>query len=181
MEDIRGIGVLNENEIEKVTEYEEEMTEKEKQEEILENEEEVLAGLFAALDYVDNDDNELEIVVERKGVKYFKFKIKPLTEKDYQDLRKKHTKYVRNKNTGIKVASEVDSVRYRSELLYRATIPADRKRIWEDKTAMNRANVITPIDMVDKLLLAGEKDAILDQLDRLSGYEDDHLEEIVKN
>ena len=43
-----------------------------------------------------------------------------------------------------------------------------------------RINVTNGIDMIDKVLRAGEKDAVLNKIDEISGYSST-LEEVAKN
>ena len=87
---------------------------------------------------------------------------------------------MRNKQLGIKFPENTDSVRYRSALIYQATIKEDREKIWDNKEAWKALNVLTGIDLIEKTLLAGEKDAVLELVDKISGYTST-TEEVVKN
>jgi hypothetical protein len=144
------------------------------------NEPDILKGLLEAASFKTEEDNIKNIEVARGGKLLFSFHIHPLTEEEYDKCRESNTKYVRNKQLGIKFPENTDTVRYRSELLFMATVDEDRAKIWNNKQAWEKLNVITGIDMVDKVLLAGEKDAILEILDKISGYKTTE-EETAKN
>ena len=151
------------------------------EEELKEFEGDILHALLAAANY-QKDEEETHIVrVVRKGVILLTFRIRPLSEEDYERCRKKNTKYVRNKKIGVTVPETTNSVRYRSQLLYEATIPEDRAKLWDNKQMWEAVDVASGIDAIDKILKSGEKDKILDQLDAISGYDNSELEETTKN
>lgn len=151
------------------------------------NEEDFLAGLIEAAGFTE-DRKKIEIIRplasgEKKVL--FSFMIKPLTESDYNKCKKKHTKYVRNKSLGVKMPEDTDSVRYRDEIIYQATVPEDRKKLWDNKEAWEALRnkglqILNGLDVIEYTLKAGEKDAIIGQIDKFSAYED-NLEEVTKN
>ena len=71
-------------------------------------------------------------------------------------------------------------MKYRCMLIYEATIPEDRTKIWDNKKFWKAKDLATGIEAVDTLLKAGEKAAICDKLDAISGY-DMTEEEVAKN
>lgn len=145
------------------------------------NEDDLLTGLLAAANYKADDDEIVEIVISRKGKDLFSFHIHPLSEEDFNKCRKRCTKYVKSKTqAGIRVPEEVDTVRYRCMLIYEATTPEDRKKIWDNKALWKAKDLATGIEAVDILLKAGEKNAICEKLDAISGYELTE-EEVAKN
>lgn len=75
-----------------------------------------------------------------------------------------------NKANGLRIAESVDSADYRSELIYEATIEEDRTKIWDRTDAWEKCNVVNGIGLIDVVLKAGEKDAILEKLDEISGF-----------
>lgn len=141
----------------------------------------ILRGLLAAADFAD-EDSTVEIEITRRDVTLFKFRIRPLSEDEYNNCKKRNTKYVRNRQLGIKFPEDTNATRYRSQLIYEATVEEDRAKVWDNKEAWRapQINVTNGIDMIDKVLLAGEKDAVLTKLDLISGY-DSTLEEVAKN
>lgn len=154
-------------------------TEKLTNEELLAVEEDVLRGLLDAA--ADNKNDTVMIEIARKGKVLFQFRIHGLTEKEYNELQDQATKFKKAKNLGgVKVAEETNITRFRSLLIYHATAAEDRKRLWNNKEAWKTLGVLNGPDLIDKVLKAGEKKAIIDKIDEMSGYSDD-TEEIVKN
>lgn len=149
------------------------------QEEMLAVEEDVLRGLLDAAN--DQKDDVTEIEIARKGKVYFRFSIHPLTERKYQDLQDEATKFKKAKNLGgVKVAEDTDITKFRSLLIQHATIKEDREKLWSNKEAWKQLGVINAHGMIDKVLTAGEKKAVVDKIDEISGYGDD-ADEIIKN
>lgn len=160
----------------------EELTEEEKKVQIRMNENDLIAGLLAA---ANTEDDTRQIEIARNGKVLFVFSIRALSEDDYNNAKKKHTKMVKNKQFGIKMPSETNTVRYRSQLIYDATVAADKVLLWDNKKVWNSliksgTEIVTPLDVIDATLRAGEKDAVIEQIDKLSGFED-NLEEVAKN
>lgn len=157
-----------------------ELTEEENKGQLRTYENDILKGLLAAANYETEEENIHPIEIARNNVVLFTFRIRPLSEEEYQKCKDKNTKYVRNKQLGIKFPENTDSVRYRSALIYQATVKEDREKIWDNKEAWKALNVLTGIDLIEKTLLAGEKDAVLEKVDQISGYTAT-TEEVVKN
>ena len=110
-----------------------ELTEEENKGQLRTYENDILKGLLAAANYETEEENIHPIEIARNGVVLFTFHIRPLSEEEYQKCKDKNTKYVRNKQLGIKFPENTDSVRYRSALIYQATIKEDREKIWDNK------------------------------------------------
>lgn len=155
-----------------------EMTEEQTRNQLLGYEDDILGALMAAANFRENEDEIVPIEIERGGVKCLSFHIHPLDEEEYNECRERNTKYVRNKNVGVKIPEKTNSSRYRSCLIYEATIPEDRKKIWDNKEAWKRLNVLNGPDLISKVLKAGEKDAICEKLDEISGYNSMEIETI---
>lgn len=156
-------------------------TPEEAQAEARANEDDLLTGLLAAASYKDDEDENVEIVISRRGKDLFSFRIHPLSEDDFTRCRKRCTKYVKSKSqAGIRVPEEVDTVKYRCMLIYEATVPEDRAKVWDNKKLWKAKDLATGIEAVDILLKAGEKNAICEKLDAISGYELTE-EEVAKN
>ncbi len=166
-----------------------EYTPEENKEHIRMNEDDLIAGLIAASNFEEDDSEQKTVEIARKingeSKVMFKFNIRPLREDQYDKARKKHTKYVRNKTYGMKTPQEVDSVRYRANLIYMATIDDDRAKLWDNKKVQEALlkkglPVANGLDVIEYSLKAGEKDRIVDLIDQISGY-DANLEEVAKN
>lgn len=155
------------------------MSEKLDREELLANEDELLRGLLEAAEY-PNEETEIEIA--RKGKVLFRFRVRPLTEAEIEECRKKATKYIRNK-AGVLVAEQFNLPLFRTLLIHRATVEEDRKRLWDNKTVWDKLNVPSGLEVIDAVLLPGEKTAVVDKIGEISGYveNEEELEELAKN
>jgi len=109
-----------------------------------------------------------------------RFRVRGLLQDEYNKCKEEATKYVRNKQYGgIKMPVDTDVVKFYDKLIYTATHDEDKAKIWDNKDAWKPLNIVTGSDMVSKLLLAGEKDAIIEVLDKKSGFASS-LEEVAK-
>jgi Phage XkdN-like protein. len=147
------------------------------------NEDDFIHGLLNAAEYATEETQRIEII--RGNKLYFAFNIRPLSAEEYDRCRQKNTKYVRNKQFGIKVPENTNRVKYQSQVIYTATVAEDREKLWDNRKVWDALNaqkdrVINGLDVIEITLKAGEKDKILEAIDKLSGY-DDELEEIAKN
>lgn len=159
-----------------------EFTESENAEQLLLAEKDIIQGMLEAADFKSEETTKIEIIRSKK--KFFEFEIRALSEAEYDSARTKHTKFVRNKQLGIKMPEDTDSVKYRSELIYMATVDKDKtwdnKKLWSALSAKGK-DILTGTDVIDIVLKSGEKEAVVKQIDMISGYEDSNLEEVVKN
>ncbi len=150
---------------------------------ILSNEEDFIQGLIDASEFAEEETQRVEIV--RNGRLYFAFRIRPLSSEEYEKCKKKSTKYVRNKQFGMRLPEDTNRVKYLSSLIYEATVEEDRKKLWDNKRAWDTLNakkdrIMNGLDVIECVLKAGEKDAIIEAIDKLSGY-GPNIEEVVKN
>lgn len=166
--------------IDTVSEIDEKLTGEEQAEILLPYENDILAGLMAAANFCEDEEEIVTIDIERGRKRMFSFRIHPLSEDQYTRCREENTKYVRNKNIGVRVAEKTNAARFRSCLIYEATVEEDRKKLWQNKDAWHKLNVLNGPDLISRVLKAGEKDAICDKLDEISGYQSNQLE-TVKN
>lgn len=153
--------------------------EEEQREELLAMEDDLLRGLLMAAK--ERETETVTIEIARKGKVLFRFRIRGLTEDEYTSCREKATHYVVNRRLGgIKIPQDTNTALFRSFLIYTATVEEDRKRLWDNKKAWEMLNVLSGPELIDKVLLAGEKDAIVEKIDQMSGFSSD-LEETAKN
>ena len=172
---------VQKTEEQEVTEYE--TSEEETRALIRANEEDFIQGLIDAAEYASEETQRIEIV--REGRLYFAFHIRPLSSQEYEKCKKKYTKYVRNKQFGMKLPEDTDRIKYQSAIIYEATVEEDRKNLWDNRKVWNALNakknrIMNGLDVIEYSLKAGEKDKVLEAIDKLSGY-DDNLEEVAKN
>ncbi|MBS4932918.1 MAG: hypothetical protein KH020_16725 [Clostridiales bacterium] len=164
---------------------EQKFTKEESTNQLLMTEDELIRGLLEAATIDEEEFREIEIA--RNGKVFFKFQIAPLKEQDYEDSKKKWTKYVKNKQFGMKMPESTNAVKYRAELIYRATIKKDRELLWDNKkiwdSLLNQGfQIMNGLDVIEYCLRAGEKDRIIEIIDEISGYGDQFEEvEAIKN
>lgn len=160
---------------------EEEFSEKETQGQLLTVESDFIAGMLAAAAYKNDELRQIDIV--RDGKLYFSFQVHALGEEEANKCRKKYTKYVRNKQIGIKFAEETDNAKFRSSLIYHATVEEDRTKLWDNQQVWEGLRkqgvlVVTALDVIESVLLGGEKDRVIDEINKLSGFDSENLEEV---
>lgn len=160
-----------------------ELDEEEAKNHIRMHEEDFIQGLIDASEYVVEETQRIEIA--RNGKVFFAFNIRPLSEEDYDKCKKKWTKYVRNKQFGMRLPEETDNVKYRAALIHLATVKEDREKLWDNKKVWEELRtkgfqILSGLDVINYCLKAGEKDKVLECIDTLSGYES-AIEEVAKN
>lgn len=153
------------------------------------HEEDFIQGLIDAAQFANDETQRIEIV--RDGKLYFAFNIRPLSSEEYDKCRKKHTKYVRNRQLGMKMPEDTNRVKYQSAIIYQATTEEDRAKLWDNRKVWDALNakydhIMNGLDVIEATLKAGEKDKILEAIDKLSGYDNDleeigTLEDVAKN
>ena len=158
-------------------------TEEENKAQLRLHEDDIIQGLLDASDYATEETMHIEIV--RNERLYFAFDIRPLSEEEYNKCKKKYTKYVRNKQLGVKMPEETNTVKYRNALIHTATVQADREKLWDNRKVWKALEdkglqIMNGLDVIEYCLKAGEKEKVLEQIDRLSGYEE-NIEEVAKN
>lgn len=156
------------------------ITQEELRDEILINE----AELLKALTEEEHLSELVETIEVAIGKMAFKFRIRPLSEKEWDKCRERNTRYQKNRRLGgMRLPESTDTTAYHSDLIYTATVDEDKAKLWDNKKFWAAVNAVTGRDMVDKLIpLAGKKQAIIERIENLSGYnEDDNYNETVKN
>lgn len=161
------------------------MTQEEKQQALIMNEDAILRAL--------SNPNIHEEVTETIELDFagqlIRFRIRALSEKEWDRCRERHTRYAKNRRLGgMRLPESTNTVGYHSELILTATVEEDREKLWNNQRFWKACDVITGVDMVDKLIpLAGKKAAIVERIEILSGYHDDDddnndsYDETVKN
>jgi hypothetical protein len=150
------------------------------QDEILMNEEQLLKGLLDAGNAKDDPAFYEKIQVRRNGEVKFEFRIRPLAENESRSCYEKATHYAKHKANEPKTAIDVNYALARSWLIYAATINEDRAKTWENQRVLKHFNLLEGVDMIDRVLLAGEKDKIVERINDISGF-GDGAEELAKN
>lgn len=100
---------------------------------------------------------------DREGNVLLSFRIRPLSETEYDEIIKKTSK--KNKK-GVEIRNIVAE---RSEQIYQATVDED-KYIWDSPEVLNDYVTHFPRDVIEDSLAAGDKMTIINAIDSLSGY-----------
>ena len=157
-----------------------EATPEEIREELVFNEDEILKALTDKSQHEDR----VEIIEVLFGKTRFTFRIRPLSEKEWDKCRERNTKYQKNRRLGgMRLPESTNTTGYHSDLIYTATVAEDKAKLWDNKRLWGAVNAVTGTDMVDKLIpYAGKKQAIIDRIEVISGFNDDEeYNETVKN
>lgn len=149
-------------------------------EEVLMKEKDILRGLIEAGREKDSEDSYETIQIRRGGELKFEFRIRPLSEEESIKCRERATRYAPRKRGQPVQEIETNVAKFRSWLIYAATVDEDRARTWDSKQAQEAFGVLQGVDVIDAVLLSGEKDRVIDRINEISGYGDD-LEETAKN
>lgn len=150
------------------------------QEEILMNENDILRGLIEAGKEKDDESAYKKIQIKRGGVLKFEFRIRPISEEESLACHDHATRFAPRKKGQPKREIETNSAKFRSWLIYTATVDEDRAKTWDNRQAQEALNILQGVDMIDAVLLSGEKDRIIDVINEISGYGDD-MDETAKN
>lgn len=157
-----------------------EMTDEEKKATTRKYEDDILGGLLAAAAYKTDEEETATINIVRNKATVLSFRIRPLSEEEYLQARRDNTVYKRNKTVGTRVADHVNTSSYRSQIIYDATVEEDREKVWDNHKAWEKLSVVNGIDLIDVVLKSGEKDAVIDKIDEISGYQIS-MDETAKN
>lgn len=141
-----------------------------------EEEFDIMEGFLKAAEMVESATKKIEI--KRNGKLLLRFRVRAVTGPDMRRAQKAATSYIPNpKMKKLKVESDRDPVIYESYLIYLATVEEDKKKYWDNQKLKEKFDVMQGYELIDKVLLPGEKDAVLDQINILSGYNIDDGEE----
>ena len=149
------------------------------QEQILMSESELLRGLIEAGNEKDSEASYERIQIKRGGKLKFEFRIRPISEESLA-CHDHATKFAPRKRGQPKREIETNMSKFRSWLIYTATVDEDRAKLWDNKQAQQAFNVLQGVDVIDCVLLSGEKDRIIDRINEISG-DDDEADETAKN
>lgn len=164
------------------------------QEKVLQTEKELIEGLFAASEYETDEDCMKEIQIKRNGKLFFTFTVRPLSESEVQRIRKKSTFYKRNPDgKHLPKIEDIDINKLRALKIYTATIDKDKELLWDNpqvKAGLKAKgkSILEVEDVINAVLLGGEKYNISEIIDDISGYNDNvedeeevSLDEYAKN
>ena len=142
-------------------------TEEPTNEELMLSEDDIISGLMAAASGIKEDTATIKI--ERNGKILFKFRVHGFSEDQIKEIREHNCTYRKN-NMGVRILDDFNDTRFSSEIIYNATITEDKQKLWDNPTVKKNLNCLSGIDIIDSVLKAGEKDAIYNVIQKISGY-----------
>jgi len=141
----------------------------------------LVTGLLTALEYKTSEKNIVRYEVREKGEGdklgklLFAVHLTPISYADIRAARKKSTIYMPNPN-GKKlppIERERNDVVFNAYLIYLATVPEDRQKIWGNPAVMAKTMVKETFENIPLLLDAGNMDKMLKVIFEVSGLSDD--------
>lgn len=140
-----------------------------------EQEYDLVASLLEAADFQNDEDLMKEVEMRRNGKLLFVVHVHPLSDEDVNLARKKATAMYPNPagRKFPKVSGEFSSKTFNSWLIYLATTPEDQQRIWNNSAVKKKYGLAHPTEVIDKLLMAGEKIDLANLISDISKLNDD--------
>ena len=155
------------------------------------SEEELITGLLEAADFETDESTMKNVEIRRDGKLFFHFKIHPLSEKEMMKIRKQSTSRYNNPAGKHlpKIEGDIRMDEFRSRKIYAATADSDKKKLWDNprvKASLKAKgkDILEEWEIIDAVLMAGEKYRVSEAIDEISGYNDEEsieLEEYAKN
>lgn len=135
----------------------------------------LVSSLLEAAEFKTSDDNITETTIKRNGKFLFAVNLHPLSDTDMRFARKKASTYMANPNNKKlpKIVKEQDEVLFKSWVIYLATVEEDQGKIWGNPAVMQKYGLNLPVESIDILLTAGEKEKVFELVGKISGLLDD--------
>jgi hypothetical protein len=133
---------------------------------------EMLDNLIASVESNSTDTTLIE--VKRNGKFVFAFHIRVMPDSELERIRAQFRKMTWNKEIRMNVIdnSKFDDVNFQSCLIYESTTNEDKENLW--KPLWNKYKVtkrlMTPYEVIDLALRAGEKTAVYEKINEFNGY-----------
>lgn len=136
---------------------------------VSDQEHDLLAGLLSAAEY---KEELTPVKIQRGGKHMFTFRVHAISESDMAIARKKATTFMKNPGGANlpQIEKETDPSLYRSWKIFLATTEEDKQNIWGNKELKKAKNILNSVETIDLLLTAGEKDAVCDLIEEISGF-----------
>lgn len=154
-----------------------------KKEELLAAENTILQDIGGVLEAMETITKYEVYDVVRDGKKLFSFRVRGLDDEELEKCRDQATKVVKDRRFGsLAMPRDFNAAKFNSLMIYVATHPDDKKLLWDNKDLWKKANIVAGWQLVDKVLLRGEKEEVIALIEKLSGYDDgENTEETLKN
>lgn len=116
-----------------------------------------------------NATEDVEEITLSNRLKDYKFKIKPISRKDFNKYKVECRK-VKKKQIIF------DDTAFDEKVILKGCVEPN----FSDTEFIEKAGCRTPGDLINKVLLAGEIQDLVNAITELSGFEDDDVEELVE-
>lgn len=146
----------------------------------------LVKSLLEAADFRTSDNSVVSIDIRRNGKFYFSIRLHPLGDDEVRQARKHATVYGKNPQ-GAKypqIEKDFNASLFNSWMIYLATVQEDQEKIWGNPSVKEKYGLLQNVETIDILLRFGEKSALLDQISKISGMEEEIFsepEEYAKN
>jgi hypothetical protein len=147
--------------------------------ELLMNEDSILEGMMAAVEYIQETKT---VEIKRAGKLLFTFDIHGISEETLYKCRKQ-SRILGENPAGKrfpKVEIDVNLAKMRDLKIYEATTEDSRKKTWDNPAIQKKVCTLNGWEVIESVLMAGEKDAVCDLIDEMSGFGIDK-EDYIKN
>jgi len=117
------------------------------------------------MDYLIENENvtdDIEEISLSERLKNFKFKIKPISGKEFHKL-KSECRTIRKKNVNF------DDAAFNEKLILKCCVEPN----FSDESAIEKVKVHTPEDLINKVLKAGEITDLANAITNLSGFDEE--------
>lgn len=144
------------------------------------DEDSMLNALLSAANYKNDTAMHREMQIKRDGKVLFTFTVRPISDEEYKQCRSLSSKrkpHPRGKGYGF-IETEYNDAMMRSYEILTATV--NKEKVWSNKKLKDKLGVIQDIDVIDSVLLVGEKAKICDVIEEISGFGEDEPSEVEK-
>lgn len=165
---------------------------------LLENEDSILEALLDAgeADASPSSDDTKVVRAKLKGGKVIYSRVRAMDEDDEEWCRKRAQAATKQEKRGRMMLPmrDMSTTLYRSFFVLRATVAfclpietddglafKDVEPMWNNKELRTKLNVNAAVEVIDKVMPAGQKTAVIGVIEELSGYGDESIETDLKN
>jgi hypothetical protein len=142
-------------------------------------EQDLISAILQSRD--DEKRNVTEIKIPRIRVRGepLSFRVRPLHDSERRWCERQATRVNRDKRfANLPMSEERDDSQYNSVLIHTATVDEDRAALWDNKTLWQAYRVGRGRDLVEAILLAGEKLTVVGTIFEISGFIDTSEESV---
>jgi hypothetical protein len=137
--------------------------------------------LDAMLGAAKQREQATEIIeIAREGQVLFAFRIRPLTEEENEACDEMATIYKKDRRALAPIPIRTDRAKYRSLVIVKATVAfcekaedgsyRDVPSMWDSADLHRQFGIAGNHEVVDHILLPGEKERVMDRISELSGF-----------